>query len=112
MTLLLDQAREFIMTSDDAALIPVFPCLCDLDNLVWSSTNCKRVVRYIRENNNVLLEVRRADNAESGESEGSKYVLVDLEKTSVGLNTFVSLATNSKNSHCYANIPLKLFTQT
>ena len=92
MARLLDQSREYIMTSDDAALIPVYPCLCDLDNLVWSGTKCKKVYQYIRENNNVLVEVRRGDLAES---EDTKFVLVDLDKTTVSTSNYVFQNQNS-----------------
>ena len=80
MTGLLDQARDCVMNSPEAAVIPLFPCLSDLDNLLWSRTNCKRIRQYIKDRNYIVLEVQRDGNVKS---EGTQFVLVDLEKTTV-----------------------------
>ena len=77
---LLDQARDYVMNSTDAAVIPLFPCLSDLDNLLWSRTNCKRIRQYIKDRNYVVLEVQRGGNEKP---EGTQFVLVDLENTTV-----------------------------
>ena len=80
VTGLLDQARDCVMNSLEAAVIPLFPCLSDLDNLMWSRTNCKRIRQYIKDRNYIVLEVQRGGNVKS---EGTQFVLVDLEKTTV-----------------------------
>ena len=80
VTSLLDQARDHVMNSPEAAVIPLFPCLSDLDNLLWSRTNCKRIRQYIKDRNYIVLEVQRGGNVKS---EGTQFVLFDLEKTTV-----------------------------
>ena len=89
VTGLLDQARDYVMNSPDAAVIPLFPCLSDLDNLLWSRTNCKRIRQYIKDRNYVVLEVQRGGNEKP---EGTQFVLVDLEKTTVSSSRDFSLS--------------------
>ncbi len=80
---LLDVARDVIMTSDDAALLPVYPCLVDVDNLTWSRRCCRRVIRYARQDNQVLLEVDADVDVGRDVGEPGKYVLIDLNNTHV-----------------------------
>ena len=85
---LLDQARDHVMNSPEAAVIPLFPCLSDLDNLLWSRTDCKRIRQYIKDRNYIVLEVKRDGTVKS---EGTQFVLVDLEKTTVSCSRDFSI---------------------
>ncbi len=83
---LLTQAREYIMTSDHATLLPVFPCLTDIDHLIWSTTGCRHLVAYSHDTNRALVQITRVlgsqDQVEE-EEEDVRYALVDLDKMSV-----------------------------
>ena len=89
VTGLLDQARDYVMNCPEAAVIPLFPCLSDMDNLLWSRTNCKRIRQYIKDRNYIVLEVQRCCNVKS---ENAQFVLVDLEKTTVSYSRDFSLS--------------------
>ncbi len=83
---LLTQAREYIMTSDHATLLPVFPCLTDIDHLIWSTTGCRKLIAYSHDTNRVLVQIAKVLGSQGQveeENEDVRYALVDLEKMPV-----------------------------